>query len=73
MMNKRARETTLAWLPRCTALILAAVLTAGCASVNHLREAQDAFNQGAAAENAQRLAGSTPKEALASLTAVRTS
>jgi tetratricopeptide (TPR) repeat protein len=41
--------------------------------VNHLREAQDAFNQGAAAENAQRLAGSTPREALASLTAVRTS
>ncbi|HSB80467.1 MAG TPA: hypothetical protein VLM91_16930 [Candidatus Methylomirabilis sp.] len=72
-MTKRARETTLAWLPRCTALILAVVLTAGCATTNYLREAQDAFNQGAAAENAQRLAGGTPQEALASLTAVRTS
>jgi tetratricopeptide (TPR) repeat protein len=73
MMTKRDRETDPAWLPRCTALILAAVLTAGCTTVNHLREAQDAFNQGAAAENAQRLAGSPPKDALAGLTAVRTS
>jgi hypothetical protein len=73
MMDKRVRETAAAWLPRHAALILIAVLTSACASVNHLREAQDAFNQGAAAENAQRLAGSSPKDALASLTAARTS
>ncbi len=72
-MSKRVRATAPAWLPRHTTLILIAVLTAGCTAVNHLRDAQEAFNQGAEAENAQRLAGSSPKEALASLTAVRTS
>jgi len=72
-MSKFVRETAPTWLPRPTTFILIAVLTAGCASVNHLREAQDAFNQGAEAENAQRLTGNSPKEALASLTAARTS
>lgn len=72
-MNKRVLKAAPAWLPRCIALILVAVLAAGCAAVNHLREAQDAFNQGAAAENVQRLAGDSPKEALASVTAARNS
>jgi hypothetical protein len=42
---------------RCVFLFLALVLTVagiGCAQINHLREAQDAFNQAAHAENALR-------------------
>jgi hypothetical protein len=35
-------------------LVLFVVFAAGCASVNHLREAQDSFNQAAAIENALR-------------------
>jgi len=36
-------------------VVVLPVLVAGCADVNRLREAQDAFNQAAAAENALRL------------------
>src|SRR4051812_28872527 len=53
----------------CLALLLA--LASGCASVNRLREAHDAFNQAAAVENAQRF-DSNPASATASLSAVRT-
>jgi hypothetical protein len=48
----RVRGTPGPWL---LAGVLAAVLATGCAGVNRLREAQEAFNQAAAAENALRL------------------
>lgn len=44
--------------------------TTACTSVNRLREAQDAFNAAAGAENAQRLGGD-PNGGLAQLTAAR--
>jgi hypothetical protein len=50
------------------ALLLA--VAAGCASVNRLREAQDAFNQAATAENALRF-DARAADAVASLGAVR--
>jgi hypothetical protein len=45
------------------------VFAVGCASVNRLREAQDAFNAASAAENAQRFAA--PSDAISSLGSVR--
>jgi len=41
-------------------------LVAGCAGVNRLREAQDAFNQAAVAENTLRLESARPQEGSAS-------
>ena len=52
------------------AIGLVVVLAAGCASANRLREAQDSFNQAAAAENAMRF-DAKPSEAVAGLSAVR--
>ena len=49
---------------------LVAMLVAGCASVNRLREAQDSFNQAAAAENAARF-DANPSDTAASLASVR--
>ena len=46
------------------AIGLVVVLAAGCASANRLREAQDSFNQAAAAENAMRF-DAKPSEAVA--------
>ncbi|HVR35807.1 MAG TPA: hypothetical protein VMS21_08145 [Methylomirabilota bacterium] len=43
--------------------ILAIVAATGCVSVNHLRDAQESFNQAAAAENALRLESTTPIDA----------
>jgi tetratricopeptide (TPR) repeat protein len=43
--------------------ILAIVAATGCVSVNHLRDAQESFNQAAAAENALRLDSTTPLDA----------
>ena len=51
-------------------LALLVVLAVGCASVNHLREAQDSFNQAADAENALRF-DAKAADAVASLGAVR--
>jgi hypothetical protein len=48
----------------CVAVLV--FLVAGCASVNRLREAQDAFNQAAAAENTLRLESARPHEGSAS-------
>lgn len=45
------------------------VLAMGCASVNRLREAQDAFNAASAAENAQKF--TAPSDAISSLGSVR--
>lgn len=53
-----------------TSIALLVVLAVGCASVNRLREAQDAFNQAAAAENALRF-DAKASDAVASLGAVR--
>jgi len=51
---------------------IALVLATGCAGVNRLREAQDAFNQAAALENAIRLDGTQSANAtVTSLSAVR--
>ena len=44
----------------CFAVVLLVALAAGCASVNRLREAQDAFNQAAASENALRFDSTQP-------------
>jgi hypothetical protein len=59
-------------------LVLARVLSgivillfASCASVNHLRDAQEAFNQAAAAENAARF-DNKPSDALISVGTART-
>jgi hypothetical protein len=52
------------------AITLLLVLAAGCASVNRLREAQDAFNQAAMLENAQRFDAS-PANAGVNLAAPR--
>jgi hypothetical protein len=41
-------------------MLLLIVWAAGCANINHLREAQDAFNQAAAAENALRFESTSP-------------
>src|SRR5678815_2022733 len=51
---------------------LAVLWMAGCSSVNHLRDAQDSFNQAAAAENALRFDGKA-SDALASMGALRSS
>jgi len=51
-------------------LALLALIIAGCASTNRLREAQDAFNQAAAAENALRF-DAKAADAVTSLGAVR--
>src|SRR5690242_16763761 len=51
-------------------IALLAVILAGCASTNRLREAQDAFNQAAAAENALRF-DAKAADAVTSLGAVR--
>lgn len=72
-MMRTRMGTGSAWLRRSVALALVVVLADGCATVNRLREAQDAFNQGAAAENAQRLVPGTAADTLTSLTSVRTS
>lgn len=56
---------------RCVFLFLALVFTVsiiGCAQINHLREAQDAFNQAAHAENALRF-NPVPNSEAASLSA----
>ncbi len=53
----------------CVAIAVLVVLAAGCASVNRLREAQDAFNQAAAAENALRFDAVASPEGGASDTA----
>ncbi len=58
-------------LRRCAFLLLALafmVAAIGCAEVNHLREAQDAFNQAAHAENALRF-NPVPNSEAASLSA----
>jgi len=58
-------------LRRCPFLFLALLFTVagiGCAQVNHLREAQDAFNQAAHAENALRF-NPVPNSEVASLSA----
>jgi hypothetical protein len=47
------------WPPRYAALaVVVATLAAGCASVNHLREAQASFNEASATENALRFEAS---------------
>jgi len=51
-------------------MIMLITVTAGCASVNRLREAQDSFNQAAAAENTLRF-DSNPADAVANLGSVR--
>ena len=51
-------------------LALVAVLAAGCVSVNRLREAQDAFNQAATAENAVQFEND-PANTAANLASVR--
>lgn len=53
-----------------TPIIAAAVLIAGCVNINRLREAQDAFNQAAAAENALKF-DTSAHDAVASLGGVR--
>lgn len=50
----------------CLSLAIVSLFVEGCASVNHLREAQDSFNQAAAAENAARF-NERPADATASL------
>src|SRR5258707_1246385 len=45
-------------------------LNTGCVNINRLREAQDAFNQSAAAENSVRLEAN-PADTAATLTSVR--
>lgn len=62
-----------ALLRHSVAIALVVVLADGCTTVDRLREAQDAFNQGAAAENAQRLVPGNAADTLTSLTSVRTS
>ena len=64
------RRSLIEWTSAAIAITLLVVLAAGCASVNRLREAQDAFNQAAAVENAQRFDAS-PSDAAASLAAPR--
>ena len=58
-MTKISTQGRMARGPRSLALAFVftfmLVLTAGCAAVNHLRDAQDAFSNGAALENAARL------------------
>ena len=73
MMTALRAKSGSIWLRRCVALVFLVLLAAGCASVNRLREAQDAFSQGAAAENAQRLVPGNPADTLTSLSSVRTS
>lgn len=51
-------------------IVLLVALAAGCASVNRLRDAQDAFNQAAAAENALRF-DTKAADAATSLLSVR--
>jgi len=53
-----------------SSIAIAALLAASCVSVNHLREAQETFNQAAAAENALRL-DSKPADAVATSGSVR--
>jgi len=51
-------------------ITIIAVLAAGCASINQLREAQDSFNQASAAENSARFEAN-PADTAASLASVR--
>jgi hypothetical protein len=51
------------------AALLLAVWAVGCASINYLREAQDAFNQAAAAESTLRFESTSPVDGNASATA----
>jgi hypothetical protein len=55
---------------RLFSVALLTLLVTGCVSVNRLHEAQDSFNQAAAAENAARL-DANPSAAAASLVSVR--
>jgi hypothetical protein len=64
------RRSVVEWTSAAVAIMLLLVLAAGCGSVNHLREAQDAFNQAAAAENVQRFDAS-PADAVVNLAAPR--
>jgi len=66
LLNHRSLRNRVA---RCVSVFVAAALVTGCVSINRLREAQDAFNQAAAAENAVRI-DATPAEATASLTSI---
>lgn len=69
MNPKRIRPHT----RRLAVCLAVALLLSGCAATNHLRDAQAAFNDGAAAENAERLAPGEAEAALTSLAAARTS
>jgi tetratricopeptide (TPR) repeat protein len=68
---KTERRFSNPWfLGRPITIALLVGLAAGCASINHLREAQDAFNQAAATENALRF-DTKASDAAAGLIAVR--
>lgn len=51
-------------------VLVVALAVGGCASVNHLRDAQDAFNSAAAADNDQRLTAA-PDDAVTALSSAR--
>jgi hypothetical protein len=67
--HHRERRPILAWAAASLGLTLVVLLAAGCAGVNRLREAQDSFNQAAAAENAMRF-DVKPADAVAGLNAI---
>ncbi len=59
-MNRHPQSVPRDRTARFLAFALAGVLAAGCVSVNRLREAQDAFNQAATAENSLRFGSAQP-------------
>jgi len=67
---KILNTTTRLRLSRLVLLLLASALLVGCVSINRLREAQDSFNQAAAAENAARL-GAASGQAAGNLAAIQ--
>jgi len=69
-MNLNLRRYTVPDLVRATISLALILFLTGCASVNHLREAQDAFNQAAATENSARFE-SNPADSAATLSSVR--
>lgn len=70
IMKTKHRSSNLSFIGRSIAIAALVGLASGCASINHLREAQDAFNQAAASDNALRF-DSKASDAAAAIIAVR--
>jgi hypothetical protein len=68
--RKNACNLLIRWSVAFVSIFMLVIITVGCAGVNRLREAQDVFNQTAAAENSVRF-DFNPADAAANLASVR--